>query len=232
MGCRMLVAFGKLSMTQLLDDFKQMAQNRNEKHELNKDNPDYLHRSGWGIVVRKAGKIELYKKEIPCWEDPKLPDYHNVDADFVMLHARKASVGRETYANTHPFEGNGWYFCHNGTIRDFKPQEKTDSEQFFMQVLEATKRSSNIKDAFVATANQMKDYSAINTILANSEKAYVMVNYKIYPMYYTMKYLKGKNYAIVSSECLPSFKGEWTKINNNTIVTVSAANQKIESQSF
>jgi glutamine amidotransferase len=228
----MLVAFGKLSMPQLLDDFKQMAQNRNERHELNKDNPNYLHSSGWGIVVGKAGKLKLYKKEVPCWEDPKFLNYYDIDADLVILHARKASVGREAYANTHPFEGNNWYFCHNGTMYDFKSQEKTDSEQFFMLVLEAMKRGSNIKEAFVTTANQIKEYSAINAILVNSEKAYVMVKHNMYPVYYTMKYLKSKDYAIVSSECLPSFKGKWTKIDNNTIVTVSANNQKIESQSI
>jgi len=227
MGCRMLVAAGRIPLAQLLNDFKLMAQNKNEVHELNRENPEYKHSDGWGIVVGKSGRLNLYKKEVACWDDPKFNDFYYVDADFVLLHARKASVGSRLYSNTHPFEKQGWYFCHNGTIRDFKSKDKTDSEQFFTMVIEAMKKYPDPKDALLNTANQMKDYSAINCILANSKVAYILCKYVGYPAYYTMKYLKGKEYAIASSECLPSFKGDWKKIDNNNVVIINTVTQQV-----
>lgn len=39
---RALVAVGQFRMSQLLEDFKLMAQNKNEKHEFNKNNPNFI----------------------------------------------------------------------------------------------------------------------------------------------------------------------------------------------
>lgn len=68
----MLVATGQFSIQNILSSFQLMALNRNEKHELNRNNCDFVHSDGWGIVLGKSGKIEeFYKKDIACWKDPK-----------------------------------------------------------------------------------------------------------------------------------------------------------------
>ena len=134
----MLVALGQIPMKQLLSDFQLMAQNKNEIHELNKNNPDFVHKDGWGIVIGDSGSLELYKKDCPCWEDEKFENYRNASADFVMLHARRAS--KNTLINlesTQPFKEKELYFCHNGTINDFIPREITDSKIFFSLILES-----------------------------------------------------------------------------------------------
>ena len=236
MTCRMLVATGRLPIRKILDDFKLMAQNKNEKHELNRNNPNFIHGDGWGIVVGKSGKLESYKKSIACWEDPKFDEYYNINTDFIMLHARKASPHTPiSYEFTHPFEKDGWYFCHNGTIYDFKGmREKSDSKQLFKMILNSLTHSSSIIEAILKTVKKRRKYSSLNFILANRDKAYVLNMYgknekgMEYPKYYTMKYLVGKNYAIISSEHLPSFGDEWKDIENRTILVLDRTIHRIK----
>lgn len=85
----MLVTAGKLSMPKVLDDFKLVAMNKNEKHEKNMNDPNFTHSDGWGIVVGKSGRLEFYKKAVACWKDSKYHEYYGMDADFLVLHARK-----------------------------------------------------------------------------------------------------------------------------------------------
>jgi predicted glutamine amidotransferase len=138
----MLVAAGQLPMQRILDDFKLVAMNRNEKHELNVNDPNFIHSDGWGIVIGKSRKLDFYKKAVACWEDPKYLEYYDVDADFLLLHARKASPGAfVSDAFTHPFKKDSWFFCHNGTVKDFKP-DMSDSETFFKLLLDKIKEKN------------------------------------------------------------------------------------------
>jgi len=224
----MAIAVGEFRVDHLLDGFRLMATNRNEKHELNKWNSNFVHGDGWGIVSGKSGELELYKKEVPCWYDPKFHHYYNVDMDFVILHARRASSGLARYSFTHPFEKNGWYFCHNGTIDDFRSKGRSDSEQFFSLILDNLRERGDEKEAIKKAVNQVKKYTALNFILSNENKAYLLVKYGKSPEYYTMKYLQNKKYVIVSSEVLPNFKTEWMKIANGIILELDIIDRKIE----
>jgi len=224
----MAVAVGEFPVDHLLDGFRLMATNRNEKHEHNKNDMGFIHGDGWGIVCGKSGKLELYKKEVACWNDPKFHHYHNVDMDFAILHARRASSGLAKYGFTHPFEKDGWYFCHNGTINDFISRGRSDSEQFFSLILDNLRQHTDAKETIEKTVNQIRKYTALNFILSNKNKAYVLVKYRKSPEYYTMKYLQNKKYVIVSSEVLPNFKTEWMKIANDTILELDIIDRQVE----
>jgi len=231
MTCRMLVAVGKLSLPKILNSFELVALNRNEKHELNRNNRNFVHSDGWGIVLGKSGKIEeFYKKDIACWKDPKFLEYHNADADLIILHARKASPGSPINCSyTHPFEKEGWYFCYNGTVKNPPANDHRDSEQFFQQIL-ANLQEAEVEKAIRTTLSWTKDYTALNFILANSERIFVIVKYDptLYPEYYTMKYLQNQGQIIVSSETLSRLDGTWTLIENNTLVSIDVKTRKLE----
>jgi len=152
----MAIAVGEFRVDHLLDGFKLMAANRNKKHELNKKNSSFVHGDGWGIVSGKSGRLELYKKEVACWNDPRFHHYYNVDMDFAILHARRASSGSAKYSFTHPFEKNGWYFCQNGMINDFRSKGRSDSEQFFSIILDNLQQHGDAKEAIKKTVNQVK----------------------------------------------------------------------------
>jgi len=227
----MLIAAGQFPMAQLLDDFKLMAQNKNEKHEYNKKGQDFKHKDGWGIVIRSSGRLEQYKNNVACWEDPRFSEYRDITTDLVILHARKAP--QVNYNFTHPFQREGWYFCHNGTIHDFNNKEKTDSEQFFIMFLDILRKETDVKDAIRRAINNTKSYSALNFILTNGEKAYILNKHRKdrsgeeHPQYYTMKYLKNENCVIISSEVLPNFSGEWVKIENNSLIELDLSSLEI-----
>lgn len=229
LACRMLIAAGKLSMPRILDDFKLVAMNRNEKHELNVNNPDFVHSDGWGIVVGKSGKLDFYKKAVACWEDKKYLKYYDADADFLLLHARRASPNASVnYAFTHPFKKDDWFFCHNGTVKDFVKPNKSDSETFFALLLDKMKEKNNVPEAIEDAIKQLKEYTAINFILANKRKTYVLNKFvPNYQKYYTMKYLATEDFAIVSSECLGHFEG-WSLVGNNVLIELNIPTHRIK----
>ena len=225
----MLVAAGKLCMPKILDDFKLVAMNKNEKHELNVNNPNFTHSDGWGIVVGKSGRLEFYKKAVACWEDPKYQEYYDVDADFLLLHARKASPGVSVnYTFTHPFRKRGWFFCHNGTVKDFVKPNVSDSEVFFSMLLNKVKERKDVTEAIREAVGQLKEYTALNFILASRKKTYVLNKFVLnYPKYYTMKYLAKEDFAMVSSECLKHFVG-WSQMGNNVLVELEIPTHRIK----
>lgn len=229
MVCRMLVAAGQLSMPRILDDFKLVAMNRNEKHELNVNDPNFVHSDGWGIVVGMSGKLDFYKKAVACWKDPKYLEYYHVNADFLILHARRASPGSSAnYAFTHPFKKDDWFFCHNGTIKDFVKSNMSDSETFFKLLLDKLEKENDVPIAIENAIRELKEYTALNFILANKIKAYVLNKWvSDYPKYYTMKYIVEEDFAIVSSECLEHFEG-WGQMGNNVLVELDISTQRIE----
>jgi len=231
----MLVCAGKLPMTRILDDFKFMALNKNEKHEISKEKPHLVHGDGWGIVIGRFRKLEFYKKAVSCWEDPKYEEYYEVDADFLILHARKATPNMPgSYGFTHPFEKDGWFFCHNGTIYDFtEPRDRSDSERFFETILDAMKDETEVVNAIKIALSRVKSFSAINFILANNRKAYVLNKFqKEYPQYYTMKYFATENCVMVSSERLRHFDDEWEELGNNNLAVLDIMSRRLECYSL
>lgn len=224
----MLVAAGHLSMQRILDDFKLIAMNRNEKHELNADDPNFIHSDGWGIVVGKSGKLDFYKKPVACWKDPKYHEYYNADGDFLLLHARKASLGSSINdAFTHPFKKDDWLFCHNGTIKDFVKPNTSDSEVFFAILLDRIKEKNGDPEAIGDAVNQLKEYTALNFILANKRKAYILNKFVLnYPKYYTMKYLALEDFAMASSERLEHFE-RWRPMGNNVLAELDISTHRI-----
>jgi glutamine amidotransferase len=229
----MLVGVGKLPVAQLLDSFQLMAQNKNEKHEHWGD-PNYVHGDGWGIVVKSLGELECYKKDIACWKDPIFADFYKIDTDFILLHARKASPGiPKSYEFTHPFEEDGWYFCHNGTIydSDFRIEGKSDAQQLFARILHNMKTCKDAVEAIRTTVKSIREYSALNFILAKDDQVYVLSMYgkrgETTPNYYTMKYLQREEYTLVSSESLQNLPNNWKKMENRTLLKLNIVNRKI-----
>lgn len=225
MACRMLVGIGKLPLGRLLDDFKLMAQNNNERHE-HSDDPGHIQGDGWGIVTGRSGEFECYKNAVPCWRDPKFADLYKLDLDFIMLHARKASPGMAVkYEFTHPFEEDGWYFCHNGTIYDFTAKETSDAQQLFALLLKNARHREDITEAIRTTARSLKEYSALNFILFKPDRLYVLnmrgKRGEQTPHYFTMKYVQADDYVVISSERLQSCGKEWREMQNATLLTLT-----------
>lgn len=67
----------------------------------------------------------LLKKEVVAtWE--KIPNDY-----IVLLHARIKTHGSISGKNVHGWNGDNWYFCHNGILSLKNKGDLTDSETFF-----------------------------------------------------------------------------------------------------
>lgn len=67
----------------------------------------------------------LLKKEVVAtWE--KIPNDY-----IVLLHARIKTHGSISEKNVHGWNGDNWYFCHNGILSLKNKGDLTDSETFF-----------------------------------------------------------------------------------------------------
>lgn len=123
------------------------------------------HRDGWGLVAFGAGGERIHVRrpgdasEDPAYEETlaKIARLRNV---LVIVHFRNASVGPRRVANTHPFARDGWYFAHNGTVRNAQALERagavyegqTDSERVFAALVERLRGGEDPAVALAKTA--------------------------------------------------------------------------------
>lgn len=79
------------------------------------------HADGWGIAHLHRGREMRVLREPVAAHASETFEAHAraVCSELVLAHVRKASVGQNCEANTHPFEHGGWLFAHNGTVRRF-----------------------------------------------------------------------------------------------------------------
>lgn len=113
----------------------------------------HLNKSGWGISFYHERDAAIFREPKPA-SDSALARFvaeYDVARTDVLAHVRRASVGRETIENTHPFDrelrGRKHLFAHNGSLPDlptrvpltsnrFVPVGDTDSEYAFCVLLD------------------------------------------------------------------------------------------------
>ncbi|MHA1785472.1 MAG: class II glutamine amidotransferase [Candidatus Helarchaeota archaeon] len=109
---------------------------------------------GWGVAYYPDKAALIIKEPIKATDSlisKFIAEKFTIQSKIFIAHVRKASVGRISYKNTHPFSrelnGREYVFIHNGTIfnykklkiKDFKPIGNTDSEHFFCYLLQLIK---------------------------------------------------------------------------------------------
>lgn len=111
------------------------------------------HPDGWGLAYYLQGAPHVVKSTDTAETDELFRKLSGlVSSETVLAHVRKATHGKLSLVNTHPFQHGKWTFAHNGNIRDFQklrlalihliPQNfqrwclgETDSEVFFLFLL-------------------------------------------------------------------------------------------------
>jgi glutamine amidotransferase len=75
------------------------------------------HPDGWGLGWYVGGAPQVVRALEPAHADDDFAEVGEfVASTTILAHVRKASVGRVSLENTHPFEWGSWLFVHNGTI--------------------------------------------------------------------------------------------------------------------
>jgi glutamine amidotransferase len=78
------------------------------------------HPDGWGLVYYVADTPHVVKSTVSAESDHLFKHLSGiVTSQTVLAHIRKATHGKLTLLNTHPFQYGRWTFAHNGNIRNF-----------------------------------------------------------------------------------------------------------------
>jgi glutamine amidotransferase len=123
------------------------------------------HPDGWGLVYYLAENPHVVKSTDTAETDELFRRVSGVvSSETVLAHVRKATHGKLSLINTHPFQHGRWTFAHNGNIREFSellskietlvPDEfkrwrlgETDSELMFQFLLSRLAKKIDLQNA-------------------------------------------------------------------------------------
>jgi len=228
--CRMIAAPGGIPGAVLLPGFLRMAQGRNTVNEKNRTLGHVQHADGWGALYMQEGRVFRYRSTKPCWEDKALARLD--DVDVLALHARRATQGAVADSeNVHPFvlqtEQGLFHFMHNGTVRDPLTVERklrghTDSEKYFVWLVEALEHASFDERALSSAVNALQDYSALNGLLLRERTLWTICKAREPSSYFTLHWQMTAWGNVVSSEPLAELAAEWNGLENGSIARFDA----------
>lgn len=144
------------------------------------------HGDGWGIAFFETDGWRVFLDPLPSATSPvaEFIRTYPIKSRNVIAHIRKATQGRVSLANTHPFRrelwGKEWLFAHNGNLSDFsyqghrfQPVGMTDSEQAFCMILDmladkfaAQPTLAELADAFASSSTALANHGTFNCLLA------------------------------------------------------------------
>src|SRR3989338_5626309 len=102
--CRMLLALGNIEPKIIIEDAALMAKDLTFDHEHNASGRGvFAHGHGWGIAYTKRNKFQVDKSVKAIYKDTNRKLYHTLSTNFLLIHARQATVGKTQIHNTHPF---------------------------------------------------------------------------------------------------------------------------------
>lgn len=79
------------------------------------------HPDGWGVAYFVGGYPHLIKSDSTALHDTLFRRVSGIVASHtVVAHLRKATKGKNSLINCHPFQYGGWIFAHNGDIPGFE----------------------------------------------------------------------------------------------------------------
>ena len=126
-----------------------------------KDRSGTSHLHGWGLAAYQNGKLHIEREVQAAVEAEGFRRAASrTYSDAVLAHVRRATIGRVSLENTHPFSHGAWAFVHNGTLPNFNilrprmlelmtPEHRsairgeTDSEHVFHLILSRHETAPN-----------------------------------------------------------------------------------------
>lgn len=159
------------------------------------------HVDGFGIGFFEQKGIRLFHDDKPSANSPvaDLVKAYQIKSENVIAHIRKATSGRTSLANTHPFVremwGGYWMFAHNGHLQGFAPEQgryyrpvgDTDSERAFCFILEELRRRFDDRpgddELFAALAPlvcEIRSHGLFNFILSDGQVMFAHASTLLY----------------------------------------------------
>lgn len=148
------------------------------------------HGDGWGIAFFEGRGARVFLDPGAAADSPvaALIRHYPIKSRNVIAHIRKATVGRVTLENCHPFVrelwGRYWVCAHNGDLKDYAPRlhghfhpvGDTDSERAFCWLLqELAKAHADVPPVAELTRTlrellpRIARHGTLNLLLSNGE---------------------------------------------------------------
>ena len=87
------------------------------------------HSDGWGIGYFVDKEAYLFRSSEGAATDPRFRTFsERLSSNTLLVHLRRATVGKVDTINSHPFRHAAWMFAHNGTIFGFNGKTLDDKE--------------------------------------------------------------------------------------------------------
>ncbi len=135
-------------------------------------NPD-----GWGVGFVRDGVTECARQVEPANASEQFREEAiQAEAETLVAHVRRATVGEPIYENTHPFRNGESFLAHNGHIGNFdqirprilealpeshrdRLRGTTDSEHVFRLALANERETETRVEAMQKTATQLREWT-------------------------------------------------------------------------
>lgn len=195
------------------------------------------HRDGLGYAFLSSdGRWGLFRFGPTALADGDLPGPLASSARLLLAHARKASPeysGLRGAVHAQPFFYDGVFLCHNGTVRDVGRLGEgvgTDSQRVLVWLARHwhPRTPEKLRACLSELLHLLKDYSALNLLIAHELHLHTLCAYTGDPEYFTLWVHEGPEGGAVASEPADREKS-WDPLGNYELLVVSPAGV---SQSF
>jgi predicted glutamine amidotransferase len=149
------------------------------------------HQDGWGIAFFEGTGCRLFLDVNPSIDSPiaEVVKNYPIKSTHVIAHIRKATQGKITLENCHPFRreiwGKYWVFAHNGNLENFEPGDysfyqpvgTTDSEKAFCLILNRLREKyphhepdlESLLQVLKTITEEIRDSGVFNYLISNGE---------------------------------------------------------------
>jgi len=233
--CRMVgVVFRQEFPLRILDDLRHLS----EVGAI----PGYEergHKDGWGMVsFRNGSPWYMGRSPRPMFLDPSfdaaLSEIPRLVAPNVLIaHARAASEGGASLANTHPFVVDGLVVAHNGTMTDYipatrrKPKGETDSERLALVLADRYDETGSIElaiESLVRNDLASHKFSAAILLVSDGKALYGYRNYsdEMKADYYDLNVFAYEDHVVLFQETFLGYGGEASRVKKGELVAIDS----------
>jgi predicted glutamine amidotransferase len=203
------------------------------RHELlEADNPlirqSEEHDSGWGMAVyerAEGAQPELLKFPEAAHADDDFVDATNRRGRIFNVHVRRATMGKLSLENTHPFCLGSNTLGHNGTILRYprllepgmrRPDGETDSEHLFNLLMHDFDPGDPVASirATIRTTVERSAFSGLNILFSDGERLFA---YRL--GMFELHWLARPGQLVVASERVTRESG-WHSVQQDVLLTL------------
>lgn len=128
------------------------------------------HPDGWGVAFYVDGAPHITKSSATALGDALFHRLSGVvSSETVLAHVRKATQGKNTVLNCHPFQYGRWTFAHNGDIPDFSSYQAEIKNEVSPKLRRFVLGDTDSELLFFVILSKMAEYGPLSRPLAIEE---------------------------------------------------------------